>query len=143
MRSGYQPDSMSVGSVHEQVPTRSLELLLEAIGFLSVESGIELFGLRASLREHHHQDPEKYRKTNEAGDLCATARHERERAEERRHRVDQEDRLLMRQSHVEKPVVERPAMPVLEKAVMPVKDDKPPVIEKPKPDPLQPLSPTY
>src|SRR6266550_6008275 len=109
MRSGYQPDSISVGSVHEQVPTRNFgfpEIELEAIGFLSVESRVELFGLRASLREHHHQDPEEHRKANETGDLCATARHERERAEKRGHRVDQQDGLLMRQSNIEKAVVE-------------------------------------
>src|SRR6266850_2955521 len=104
MRSGYQPDSMSVGSVHEHVPMRSLGL--EAIGFLSVESGVELLGLRASLREHHHQYPEKHGEPDEPRDLPASARHERERAEESGHQVDQEDGLLVREPDVEKPMVE-------------------------------------
>src|SRR2546430_2548352 len=108
MRSGYQPDSMSVGSVQEHVPTRSLGL--EAIGFLSIESGVELLGLRASLRQHHHQYPEKDGEADEARDLSAPARHERESAEERGHQVDQEDGLLVRQPDVEKPMVEMSAV---------------------------------
>src|SRR5882672_5308487 len=77
-------------------------VVLEAIGFLSVESGVELLSLRASLREHHHQYPEKHGEADEARDLPAPARHERERAEERGHQVDQEDGLLVREPDVEK-----------------------------------------
>ena len=37
---------MSVGSVHEHVPTRSFALLfLEAISFLAVKTRVELLGL--------------------------------------------------------------------------------------------------
>src|SRR6266550_3658979 len=108
MRSGYQPDSMSVGSVQEHVPTRSLGL--EAIGFLSIESRVELLGLRASLRQHHHQYPEKDGEADEACYLSAPARHERESSEERGHQVDQEDGLLVREPDVEKPMVEMSAV---------------------------------
>src|SRR4029077_3751785 len=107
MRSGYQPDSISVGSVHEHVPTRSFAFdELEAIGFLSIETRVELFRLRASLRERHHHYPEKHREADETRDLSTPARHERERPEERGHPIDEKDGLLMRESHVEEPVVE-------------------------------------
>src|SRR5439155_574734 len=83
---------------------------LEAISFLSVETGVELFGLRASLREHHHQDPEKHRKADEARDLPAPARHERQCAEQRGHRVNEEDGLLMGEPHIEEPVMKMVAI---------------------------------
>src|SRR5256885_14386809 len=106
MRSGYQPDSMSVGSVHEHVPTRTFAFCLEAIGFLSVETRVELFGLRAALRERHHQDPQKDGEADESSDLAAPARHEGQGAEECGHRIDQKHSLLVRQADIEQSVME-------------------------------------
>src|SRR5437762_9762516 len=101
---------MSVGSVHEQVPTSSfalaLRVRLEAIGFLSVEARVELLGLRAPLRERHDRHAQEDREGDEARELRPPAGYERERAEDRRHPVDEEDGLLVREPHVEEAVME-------------------------------------
>src|SRR6185503_21131474 len=97
MSAGYQPDSMSVGSVHEQVPMRTLE----AVGFLGIQGRVQLFSLRRALREHDDRDAEDDDRPHEGNDLCAAAREQGERAEAERERVDEEHGLRVREANVE------------------------------------------
>src|SRR5207237_8554539 len=102
---------MSVGSVREHVPTFSFAAFggwgaepptgcLEAIGFLSVETRVELLRLRAPLRERHHRDAEHDRERDEARHLPAAARDESQRTERRGQAVDQENSRLVRETDV-------------------------------------------
>src|SRR6185503_7228340 len=100
MSAGYQPDSIRVGSVHEQVPMRTLE----AVGFLGIQGWVQLFGLRRALREHDDRDAEDDDRPHERDDLRAPAREQRERAKTERERIDKEDGLRVRKPDVEQPV---------------------------------------
>src|SRR3954462_8314380 len=102
MSAGYQPDSTRVGSVHEQVPMRTLE----AVGFLGIQRWVQLFGLRGALRERDDDDAEEHDGAYERDHLHAAAREQGERAEAERERVDEEHRLRVREADVEQPMVE-------------------------------------
>src|SRR5438552_2550919 len=97
---------MSVGSVHEQVPTFSFAVL-RGIRFLrGVEARIELRGLRGALRERHDRDSEQDREAGEGDELRAAARDEGHGTEHRGEAVNKEHGLRMAEAHVEEPVME-------------------------------------
>src|SRR5439155_177797 len=98
MSSGYHPDAMRVGSVQEHVPMRTLsrpETRSFLVAVLGIDRGLDLRRLRRALREREHDDAEHHERTDERDDLRASVGEQRERAETKRERVDEQHRLGM------------------------------------------------